>query len=197
MSDISVRVKISGVRPLLMHSARAANPLSKEAKASKAISSKRSKVDSDHERLAELDWRNGFYHDSEFRPVITADCLQGCFIEAAKKLKLKKTAQSGIIVTDDALLVHDHPAGPKATVEDFWKTGGKYIDARGVRVQTSRVIRYRPRFDIWAAEFQADLYDLDASVFAQICQIAGRSIGLCDYRPRFGLFEVSSFEVLS
>ena len=189
-------ITISGVRPFLMHAAGAVNPLSTQAKAAKAVSSIRKKTEADHAKMAEMDWLNSFYKDNLDRPVVPADSFLGSLISGAKKLRLKGDALSSIDVVDDALLTgHGHPAGSNATILDFWSNGvGPFVDVRGVRVQNARIMRYRPRFNHWKATFQIFLSGLDSDRFLQIARTAGESCGIGDYRPRFGLYEISRFE---
>ncbi len=197
MAETSVRFSIKGVRALLMHASRAANPLSQESKQLKAVTSKKNKTDEDYIEIARLDWYNGFYYDKERRPILTADCIQGMIIAGATKLRMKKQALAGVIVTKDSLLIHDHPVGLKATIDDFWNAGNKYVDLRCAGVQTKRIMRYRPRFNVWAADIEVNLYDFNVDDLERICHLAGRSVGICDYRPRFGLFEVTDFKEIT
>lgn len=197
--DKSVSVTITGVRPLLMNAPRAVNPLSPEYKAAKQITSKRKKTDEDQLKLNELSWRHSFYHDEHFRPIVPSDCIMGMIVAASAKLRKKKSAQSAVAIEEDATLQHDHPAGLNATVEDFWQAGTKYIDARLVGIPSTRgkVMRYRPRFDKWSINFKVRLYDeMDIDEFKQILEIASCQIGLGDFRPRFGLFEIKQFKVV-
>ena len=70
------------------------------------------------------------------------------------------------------------------------------LDRRYVKIQRSGITRNRPRFDGWSATFQLLITDdsLPLSEIKEILEIAGQRIGIGDYRPRFGLFEVVSFE---
>lgn len=76
-----------------------------------------------------------------------------------------------------------------------WKT-----DARPVVVQRARVIRYRPRFDQWALDFEIRATDdeLPKDVLNQVLTYAGQYVGIGDWRPekmgKYGKFIVTRFE---
>jgi hypothetical protein len=188
MSDFqTVKVNIRGVRPLLMHSAAGADPLSEWAKARKAVSGKKNKTDSDHLELARIDWYSSFYCDEAKKPVILGTMLEACCVAGAKRSKQGQIAKASILINDNPTLVHDHPAGKKATADDFWELP-KYRDVRGVMISRSRIMRYRPIFAV--------LSDLDVSTFKSILETSGRFIGIGDYRPKFGLFEVTEVKTV-
>lgn len=70
------------------------------------------------------------------------------------------------------------------------------IDERPVVVQRSRIVRYRPRFDQWKLAFTIDVLDdqLPNAVLKELLDYAGRSVGIGDFRPRYGRFIVTQFE---
>lgn len=189
----TVTVKIRGVRPLLMNSAVGADPLSHWAKERAKLSSIRKKTDEIHMQLARLDWYSKFYCDENRRPILMGTMIEACCIAGAKRTRQGQTAKASIIVNDDPLIVHDHPSGPDATIDDFWELE-KYRDVRGVIVNRSRIMRYRPVFPVWSVTFEATLTELDPEKFAGIVADAGRFTGIGDFRPRFGLFEVVSIK---
>ena len=57
----TIKVRLVGIGPLLMHSNKGANPLSLEAKTIKPISSKNKKVDADYQAMARIEWESGFH----------------------------------------------------------------------------------------------------------------------------------------
>ena len=65
-----LKVKITGVSPLLMHSDRFANPLDKATKAHKELTAKRKKTDADHEAIAKSEWLGSLYWRDDIGPFI-------------------------------------------------------------------------------------------------------------------------------
>ena len=71
------------------------------------------------------------------------------------------------------------------------------IDSRRVRIQRGTCMRKRPRIDKWGAEFEVVILDEEAlppPTMLAILQRAGQTVGVLDYRPRFGRFQVTSWE---
>jgi hypothetical protein len=195
MSIKQVSIELIGIRPLLMHSAAGADPLSTWAKLRKPLSSKRVKTDEDHAELAKLDWYSGFYADKDKRPVILSEMLDSAIFEGAKITKQGRLAKAKVMFIENPVIKHDHPSGAKATIDDFW-ADERFRDARGVKVNNSRIIRYRPIFQSWSVTAIAQLTDIDVSDFKGFAERAGHMIGIGDYRPKYGLFEVGNVKTL-
>jgi hypothetical protein len=76
------------------------------------------------------------------------------------------------------------------------------VDSRPVTIPATkgRVMRHRPRFDIWGAKFVLRLDDdlLSLDMAHQLLNEAGQNIGIGDFRPEkrgpFGTFRVAHFE---
>lgn len=71
------------------------------------------------------------------------------------------------------------------------------IDKQRVVVNRAGILRCRPRFDSWALDFTILVHEerIQSQILKNILSNAGRFHGIGDFRPKFGLFEVSSFEV--
>jgi hypothetical protein len=113
--------------------------------------------------------------------------IEAAFIEASKKNKRGQQAKAGVLSDGFWPLEYD---GPK-TPDDLWKDE-TYRLTVGVRVQRNRVMRTRPLFPKWEATVQIDFLpdQLDRQEIMDIMGIVGRVIGLGDWRPRFGRFEL-------
>ncbi len=73
------------------------------------------------------------------------------------------------------------------------------IDSQSVKVQQARIMRCRPRFDEWRLRFQIVVSDerIQPLILKQILENAGLYIGIGDYRPKYGLFEIEEFKTLT
>lgn len=196
MVDFTVKVRLDGVQPTLMHSNQTCNPLNKFAKAMKAITGKRKKTDEDFEALAKIEWEAGLYYSPELGPFIPSINVEGMLRDAAKKLKKGTDVKQSLRVFPlEIKLGYNGPrdldglkkiafSGDKVNGEDFF-------DSRAVGINQSTIMRTRPRFNKWWLEFEiiADdaVFNIDDVV--QILGIGGTKIGLSDYRPRYGTFE--------
>lgn len=183
------KITMTGVRPVLMHSARLANPLDPITKAMKAISGKRQKTDDDHIELARLEFAGSMYIHKTLGPYIPGENIERCLVDAGKITK-KGTAltRALFIKTDFNPLVY---RGPR-TIDELW-ADENFRHVASVKVQQNRVMRTRPMFQKWEvqAEGVLDTTVLDFAEFGAIAETAGNMIGLGDYRPRFGRFMVN------
>jgi hypothetical protein len=119
-----------------------------------------------------------------------AEHILGTLIKAATNFKVggkrgksyKDLIQSSVIITPDTI-PHIHQE---------W-----IVDKRSVVVPATRgrVMRLRPRFDKWALKFSLEIVEdrIGKATIKEILDFAGTSVGIGDYRPRFGGFIVTHF----
>lgn len=175
-------IRIEGTAPLLMHSPSGLGA-TKKARG----------VVPPPEEEAEL----GLYRDGNGKIIVPARCIEGAITKsgAAKtapgqgKKTYKQFILAGVqVVQEEVPLIYE---------------GDYIIDKRRAVIMRQGIIRCRPRFDKWALEFDIrviDSYLLGNGQDTQIKSIfedAGALVGLLDFRPRFGRFEVKTFEILS
>lgn len=184
----TLKLKITGVTPLMFHADTLANPLLAVSKAHKALTAKRKKVDEDHLAIAKSEFLSSCYWNPEDKFFIPAANLDATFLGGAKLQKLGvRWKQAALILEQRVKLLHDGPSTP----EKLWDEP-RFIDVRGVRVGQSKVMRYRPVFLSWAAELTVALNTdvLDMGEAQKAIADAGKLIGTCEFRPRFGRFTV-------
>jgi hypothetical protein len=183
-----LKLKITGTSPLMMHSDRLANPLAAETKLHKELTGKRKKTDEDHLAIAKSEFIAGAYWDKKVGFFIPGQNLDATFLAGAKLQKLGTAWKRGALVqTDRAKLMFDGPDSP----EDLW-ADSRFVDCRGVKIGASKLMRYRPVFMDWSAHltvaFNPEVLDLNE--IKKTISDAGSLIGTCEFRPRFGRFEV-------
>lgn len=184
-----LKVRIKGRSPLLMHSDRFANPLDKATKAHKELTGKRKKTDADHEAIARSEWMGSLYHNQALGPFIPGQNIDASLQEAAKLQKLgKKFKQAVMVVDDEVPLQYKGPRDPAALFD------AGFIDVRGVRVSMAKLMRCRPKFNDWSVEFTIAFNEdvVNVEEVRKALTDAGSLVGLCDYRPRYGKFEVEA-----
>lgn len=185
----TLNIKITGTAPLLMHSDKFANPLHPATKLHKALTGKRKKTDDDHEAIARSEFLGGCYHDKDAGFYIPGQNFDASFWGGAKLQKMGVHWKRGaVVVTDKAKLIFDGASTP----EKLWQDS-RFVDCRGVKVGQAKVMRYRPIFMEWAANVQVAINPdvLNVQEAKKAIEDSGKLIGVCEYRPRFGRFEVS------
>ena len=175
-----LHVTLKGSNTLMMHSPKTVNPLHPLALELKKYTSKRKKTEDDLKKISELEWEAGLYYDEVHGLHITTECLQKTLENGAKLFKAGKDIQR-YVQFPDAFASLD--IGVKFDIEKM-KRDMKYYDVRAVAVQRSRVIRTRPRFDVWRCEFDImfDEAHIDVDVIARAFENAGQYVGLCEAR---------------
>lgn len=193
---IKHKVVIGGDK-ILLHNGQTADPLNKYAKAMKEITSDRAlkKTDEGIVSLMRIEYEAGLYLDAKKRVIIPSRVLEANIAEGARKTKEGKSALAGMFVDTDAVL--DYAGGP-LSVKQLLDSEDHRLTV-GVGVNNSRIMRTRPLFTDWKASFEVSvLAELAGSTALKAWLTnAGKFIGLCDYRPRFGRYEVLNFEVVS
>lgn len=185
----TLEIRIKGTAPLLMHSDKFANPLHPATKLHKELTGKRKKTDDDHEAIAKSEFLGGCYHDAATGFFIPGQNFDASFWNGAKLQKMGVHWKRGaVVVTDKAKLEFKGPSTPDALWSDQ-----RFVDCRGVKVGQAKIMRYRPIFLEWATTVQVAINTdvLDLQEARRAIEDAGKLIGVCEYRPRFGRFEVS------
>jgi len=173
-----------------MHNGQLADPSNWYSRKIKEISSKRKKVDADFEEMARLEFLGGLYL-ADNQPCIPNYVFEAAIIGkggAARKERMGKEAAAGFYVTESAELEYDGPRNP----DELWEDK-RFRSRVPVRVGQARIMRTRPVFKppwsaVIVAEFDGDL--LNGEDVRRWIEVAGPQVGLMDWRPRYGRFEV-------
>jgi hypothetical protein len=147
------------------------------------------------------EWREHLYvtKGQVFQP---ATHLEGALVKAAVNFKItgkrgktyKDLFRAAVFVAPEEIL---HGVDePDELDTDADKR--LYLDMRPVVVQRARIVRIRPAFSPgWELSFQIEVIDdqINATLLQDILTLAGKSVGIGDFRPKFGRFSVVKFEV--
>ena len=188
-----IKVKLTGISPLLMHSDAGANKLDPRVKAHKALTSKKKKTEDDDAAIAKSEYLLGMYWDKDIGPFLPTQNIRATMIEGARVNKRGKDVASGSIILEPrTALAYKGPRDPEQLF-----SRPEFVDSRGVVVQRQRIMRYRPRFNDWACEVEIhfDPEKIDEADLMVSLENAGKYVGLGDFRPAkngtFGRFEVA------
>lgn len=190
MAIKTIKAKLVGVAPLLLHNGRLADPLDEIAKALKAVSIKRKKVEADHLEMARLEWMGGLYL-RDGKVIIPAEMLEACLVEGAKRSKQGKLFKASVYAAEDIFHL-DYEDKPEVfDVDQEWKNKSR-VHRSKVKVGTSSVMRTRPIFNNWSLpasiRYQDDM--VNEKDVKDALNHAGQVVGFGDWRPRYGRFVV-------
>ncbi len=184
----TLRFRITGASPLLMHNGLLADPLNPHAKALAQISARRRKTEADHVRLAELEFLGSLYLSGGM-PCLPAEMIEAALVRAAAQERRGPKARAGLVVRDDLRLEYEGPTDP----HKLWADEAFRLRSP-VRIGTARIMRTRPMFKVWAAELAVDFLPtlLNPQDVRSFLVTAGEQVGIGDWRPRFGRFWVEN-----
>lgn len=186
-AQVIVSVTIEGVSKLLFHRYDCA---AVEAK-NKAGKGTREKKSDNIESYV--------YRDDNGHLVIPAENLHAALAESAKSYQdprsSRKSARdlfkAGILVLPDLMRL----TNPDGKPYESWD----YLDTRRCLVQQSAVSRTRPGLEAgWRLDADITILTpglISVELLRSVVANAGATIGLCDFRPRFGRFQVTRAEI--
>ena len=185
---IKETIKIVGTTPLLMASERLANPIDPLSKQIKELTGKRKKTDDDLEQIARLEWEGHLYMNGE-GPVIPGENVEAMIRDGAKFVRMGRNIQRGLQILEQKVKLEY--SGPR-DIEGMWNQRDKFTDIRSVVLQKKRIMRCRPIFHEWSISFTVVASEelLNMNDILGYVKQAGDFVGLCDYRPRYGRFEI-------
>ena len=182
-------VQLTGIRPMLQKNGRLANPLDPHTKALKELTAKRKKTDEDLAAISFVEARGSIYETHEGFVGLPTQNVWRSIKDAATAFKRGKDMERALIYGNvvESVLIE----GSKVTVEEFFAMPGS-IQQDICVVQRARTLRSRPILHNWQTVHRFELLEdvVDPRDMMPILQRAGRLIGVGDWRPVYGTYEV-------
>lgn len=187
-------VEIKGLSPILMHSCSGLDPTHPLRKEAATITAKRGpkKTEADLERLDWIDFQLSAYHNGKHL-FIPGENLHGLIRDGARASRKGKEIQAAVQVIEQEIpIIYDGPKELRALYDK------KFVDRRRVVIQRSAVLRTRCRLNKWSLTFSLFIEQsvINPESVKEALEYAGARIGLGDFRPRFGRFEVVAWEAV-
>ena len=152
------------------------------------------------------EWQEKFYRTKEGLIFQPSEHFEGALVKSAVNWKIpgkrgktyKDLFRAAVFVTPERIM-HEGFTVPEIGQIDEDPEQPLYIDMRPVVVQRARVTRLRPAFRPgWRLNFNIEVTDdqISEELLLDILTMAGKTVGVGDFRPKFGRFQVIKFEVL-
>jgi hypothetical protein len=174
----TIGVRIRGTQPLLQHKMSSTEEAQMKSKVKQSIGQKKGDNPEDYLYLHE----GIICQPSEHIYQAIVKRMSGYKIQGQGKKTYKDMAK-GCITIFPEFIPHENPN---------W-----VVDERTVVIPSTkgRIMRKRPRFNEWSLTFTIKVINdfMPAEVIKSALEDAGREGGIGDYRPRYGLFEVTHF----
>jgi len=187
-----VDVKVRGTAPLLQHR----YPMPELETMGKGGTKRTGAVDYTQE------WHDYFYVTSEGGIYQPALHFEAALVAAAVNFRItgrrgksyKSLFQAAVFIAPEQI-----PHGiQKPETLDADADKPLYLDMRPCVVNRARVVRLRPAFKPgWELEFVIEVMDdqIAPELLQDVLTLAGKTVGIGDFRPKFGRFSVVRFEV--
>lgn len=189
----TVDVRIKGVAPLMQHRF----PMPDLSDLSKG--GKKSSGAKDYTQ----EWHDYFYAEGNGQIYQPSSHIEGALVKSAvnfkvtgKRGKSYKDLIVANVIVDPERIPHEGFTVPDELDADADKP--MYLDVRPVIIQRARVVRIRPCFKTgWELGFEMQVNDdeIQPDLLHDILALAGKAVGIGDYRPKFGRFSVIHYEV--
>jgi hypothetical protein len=175
---------------MLQHNGRLANPIDQWAQLLKALTSKRKKTDEDLAAIRQVEARGGCWETRDGLLGIPTSAVWRSIYDAATAYKLGASVKRALHFSDETipLLV-----GGETVFCDDYLADAANIDYRPVVVNRVRTMRARPLVHPgWVSTHQFNLLDdvIDIRELVPVLERAGRLVGLGDWRPTYGTYDV-------
>lgn len=149
------------------------------------------------------EWREHLYVTKDNQVYQPATHIEGALVKSSVNFKItgkrgktyKDLFRAAVFVTPEEILHDvDEPDELDTDADKYL-----YLDMRPVVIQRARIVRIRPAFKPgWTLSFQIQVIDdqINEVLVQDVLTLAGKSVGIGDFRPKFGRFSVVEFKVL-
>lgn len=137
------------------------------------------------------DWKTAIYSDEEVGCYIPSKQIRASLVKGSTNFKIKGRMGKTYKDLVNATLEIDPDKIPLGKKEP------DYVHEEYVRVQRNQILRNRPAFKKgWEAEFTLLVLDeqMPLEKLREILEYCGSFVGIGDWRPHFGRFEVVEFD---
>jgi hypothetical protein len=165
--------RLQNISPLLMHNAAGMKPPDPDGQKMKV-----KKIPGPAEEA-----EGGAYRLPNGQLFLPADAAHASLIEGGRGRKIGKSSAVGLLGSS---VFMTHVECPLVDPDTDKPITEYVIDSRRVIVVNAGVVRSRPRIDKWATEvtFEYDSEMMHPDVISEAFILAGRQVGLLEYRPR-------------
>lgn len=193
-----IRVKFTGINPLLINNPQQVDPFNRFAKASKLITDKKKKTDEDIMSLRATAIESKLYFDEHLKLWVPSSWVMALIAGVSfKKAKIaKKDIRSCVFMTENKLkLTYEHMKKVK-TINDVVKNEDFHVLLNLKQGQT-RVCKAAPIFNDWSFETCIEFDDtiINESDIKMLLEYGAKYGGFGDFRPTYGRASVEFLEV--
>lgn len=206
----TVKVKLKGTRPILLHNGQLADPLNPIVLRKKEITSKKKQARdgvASEEALAKLEFEGGLYLDVDGDVCMPGENIAAMIAGGGTIRKKGSALKRTVRCYDEPKLIFEGLDDVKTAVKggssvvDYLIENYKRFSLRKRIVNSgpgnTSTARTRPMFRNWSLSFEIHVVlgaDVDLSDVRSALDVSGQLYGLGDWHGRYGLFVVEKFD---
>lgn len=205
----TIRLRWTGIRPLLMSNPQTVDPLNKYSRKSQSLNNekKQAKKKTDNwdaikrleSEMSENDFLASVYWNPDVGFYLTTDILEACIRAGAAKERKGKDVQTAVMVEADGGVVPIKTKRKHKSIDDAF-LDPEYLFRSPVKIPPktgSLVMKSRCMMPTgWQIDVEITYDDeiISKQALIQACVDAGALCGLGGWRPKFGRFTVEVIE---
>ncbi len=187
---------------MLQHNKRMATPLDPfTVRLNEIIREKKAseRTLEDHANIARAEWEGGLYYSGDIGPYVPGEWIEACLKAAGGLSRDGKKIERSLFVEENQIpLLYPDPKDPTKPgprdLDGMYAQSERFVltvSARNKGGGGGRIDRTRPMFYDWELSTVAELDTsiLNLKDLNRIGEVAGRFMGLGDWRPRYGRFD--------
>ena len=143
--------------------------------------------------MGRIECEAGLYLNAKKQVILPTRVLEAHIAEGARKTKEGPRALAGMFVDTDGVLAYD--GGPLSVAEILDSEDHQL--RLSVVVGQAKVMRVRPIFTNWSTTFEVSILEemVTSDMLRTWITNGGDFVGIGDYRPRYGRYDLRKFEV--
>jgi hypothetical protein len=191
----AIKMRWSGLRPLVMSNVRGVDPLDPLVIQLGQYTKKRSKdlTPSDREKVSRIEWELSAYHDTEVGFYMPSQNIERCLRDGGAKARVGKKIEAGAFLSE--VIVPLKNQGRYKELDKAYEQA-EYKLRTAVRLPPktgARLMKTRACIPTgWTLEFTVEFDNsvIDSKELLEAAVQAGALVGLGNWRPKFGRFTV-------
>ncbi|MBY3789543.1 hypothetical protein HPQ32_14035 [Photobacterium carnosum] len=184
-----LKVKITGIEPLLLNNPQTVDPFNKYARAAKLITAKRKKTDEDLYRLREIGIESKIYFDDVVGLYIPSTWITASIASQSwAKAKIKKADIRSCVFINQSKIKLNYTGMDKVKEKVDVVNNDQFHAVLNLKQGQVRVTKAAPIFHDWSFEFEV-LFDdtiINESELKGLIEFGAKFGGYGDFRPTYG-----------
>ena len=189
MAINSIKVKFTGISPLLQNNPQTVDPFNKYSKIKKPLTAKRTKTDEDIQKIRDIEVESKVFFDDELGIYIPTRWVMAAIAKNSHAIaKIAKAKVRGAVFTTHEKAKLTYSGMRKVKEINDIVNNETFITTLILPQQQIRLAKNFPIFHEWSFETELEYDDtiLDRAELVAILEYSAKYGGFGDFRPTYG-----------